>query len=138
MDYQVGATCYFLTQMAGEVLKELPRLACIVKAATGSDGVNIVQNNGEAAGQVVFHTHFHVIPRFEGDGLFKLGKSGGMIDKVCSKWHISPLILPRFPEFISLSEINRRASTRPRHVTCNGYASLSYDICMLTRVTTFP
>ena len=31
------------------------------------DGVNILQNNGEAAGQPVFHLHVHVIPRFEGD-----------------------------------------------------------------------
>ena len=29
--------------------------------------VNILQNNGEAAGQTVFHLHVHVIPRFEGD-----------------------------------------------------------------------
>ncbi|MCI5730585.1 MAG: HIT family protein [Eubacterium sp.] len=31
------------------------------------DGVNILQNNGEASGQTVFHLHVHVIPRFEGD-----------------------------------------------------------------------
>ena len=32
------------------------------------DGVNVVQNNGEAAGQTVFHFHIHLIPRYEGDG----------------------------------------------------------------------
>ena len=32
------------------------------------DGYNIVQNNGEAAGQTVFHFHIHVIPRYKGDG----------------------------------------------------------------------
>lgn len=32
------------------------------------DGVNIVQNNKEAAGQTVLHYHLHVIPRFKGDG----------------------------------------------------------------------
>lgn len=31
------------------------------------DGYNIVQNNGEAAGQTVFHFHMHLIPRYEGD-----------------------------------------------------------------------
>ena len=31
------------------------------------DGVNILQNNGEASGQTVFHYHVHIIPRFEGD-----------------------------------------------------------------------
>ncbi len=32
------------------------------------DGVNINMNNKKAAGQVIFHSHIHVIPRFEGDG----------------------------------------------------------------------
>ena len=32
------------------------------------DGVNVVQNNGEAAGQTVFHFHIHLIPRLCGDG----------------------------------------------------------------------
>ncbi|KAK2957687.1 putative Adenosine 5'-monophosphoramidase HNT1 [Blattamonas nauphoetae] len=29
---------------------------------------NVLQNNGSSSGQVVMHTHFHIIPRFEGDG----------------------------------------------------------------------
>eukprot|EP01063_Lacrimia_lanifica_P022070 TRINITY_DN29776_c0_g1_i1.p1 TRINITY_DN29776_c0_g1~~TRINITY_DN29776_c0_g1_i1.p1 ORF type:complete len:166 (+),score=87.25 TRINITY_DN29776_c0_g1_i1:62-499(+) len=62
-------------EVAGDVLKELPRLAKAVKAATGATGVNIVQNNGDDAGQMVFHAHFHVIPRTKDDGLVKLGKS---------------------------------------------------------------
>lgn len=33
----------------------------------GCDGINILQNNGEAAGQTVFHYHVHVIPRTSGD-----------------------------------------------------------------------
>ena len=35
----------------------------------GAEGFNIGANNGRAAGQLVFHTHFHVIPRTTGDGL---------------------------------------------------------------------
>ena len=31
------------------------------------DGLNIVQNNGEVAGQTVFHFHMHIIPRIKGD-----------------------------------------------------------------------
>jgi len=42
--------------------------ACIVKAVN-ADGLNILQNNGSAAGQVIPHVHFHLIPRFSGDGL---------------------------------------------------------------------
>lgn len=39
------------------------------KEATGADGFNLGVNTGKAAGQVVMHTHFHVMPRTEGDGL---------------------------------------------------------------------
>lgn len=35
----------------------------------GCDGYNIVQNNGEAAGQTVFHFHIHLIPRSKGDSV---------------------------------------------------------------------
>lgn len=40
----------------------------IVKS-TGADGLNLIMNNNEAAGQLVFHAHMHLIPRFNGDGL---------------------------------------------------------------------
>lgn len=33
------------------------------------DGYNLVQNNGECAGQTVFHFHLHLIPRYEDDGV---------------------------------------------------------------------
>ena len=46
----------------------LPRLVRAVKAATGCDGLNVLQNNGEAAGQAVMHVHFHLIPRYRGSG----------------------------------------------------------------------
>ena len=37
-----------------------------MKKSLGCAGFNLVQNNGEAAGQTVFHFHVHVIPRYEG------------------------------------------------------------------------
>jgi hypothetical protein len=43
------------------------KLAVALKKLTGCDGVNILQNNGGAAGQTVFHFHVHVIPRFKND-----------------------------------------------------------------------
>lgn len=53
-----------------QVFSVLPRLAKHLKERLGAKGLNIVNNNEEAAGQTVFHTHIHLLPRFdEGDGL---------------------------------------------------------------------
>ncbi|KAE8907323.1 hypothetical protein PF005_g2169 [Phytophthora fragariae] len=68
-------------EVAANVFKELPRLAKAVQEATGCDGLNIVQNNGAASGQAVFHAHIHVIPRFEGDELIQLPAGQTMITK---------------------------------------------------------
>ncbi|KAE9015173.1 hypothetical protein PR003_g5217 [Phytophthora rubi] len=68
-------------EVAANVFKELPRLAKAVQEATGCDGLNIVQNNGAASGQAVFHAHIHVIPRFEGDKLIQLPAGQTMITK---------------------------------------------------------
>ncbi|OOB77722.1 MAG: hypothetical protein ATN34_01770 [Epulopiscium sp. Nele67-Bin002] len=45
------------------------RVALCQKEILGADGVNIVQNNGRAAVQAVFHFHLHVIPRFYDDNV---------------------------------------------------------------------
>ena len=55
-------------QQAGEVFKLAKTMAQKMKAALHCDGFNIVQNNGEVAGQTVFHFHMHLIPRYEDDG----------------------------------------------------------------------
>ncbi|MHC4985219.1 MAG: HIT family protein [Planctomycetota bacterium] len=52
---------------AAAMLRHLPALVRAVQAATGCAGVNVLQNNGRAAHQVVEHVHFHVIPRNSGD-----------------------------------------------------------------------
>lgn len=54
-------------EQAGAVLKHLPALVKAVQAATGCEGVNLLQNNGSVAHQVVMHVHFHIIPRSRGD-----------------------------------------------------------------------
>jgi histidine triad (HIT) family protein len=46
---------------------QLPRLASAVMRATGASGLNILQNNGRDAGQLIDHVHFHLIPRRAGD-----------------------------------------------------------------------
>jgi len=45
------------------------KIANAVKSATSCDGINIIQNNGRAAGQVVFYFHLHIIPRFFDDDI---------------------------------------------------------------------
>ena len=54
--------------VAAEVYKMAKKIALRMKEKLGCDGVNIVQNNEEAAGQTVFHFHMHVIPRYKEDG----------------------------------------------------------------------
>jgi diadenosine tetraphosphate (Ap4A) HIT family hydrolase len=76
---------------AAALLKELPKLSAMVMKATGAEGCNVVQNNLPAAGQVVPHVHFHVLPRIEGDGLCQLGKSGAMIEKDAAEMMIAKM-----------------------------------------------
>ena len=56
-------------KMAAGLYPLAKKVAYAIKAATGCDGVGIIQNNGRAAGQVVFYFHLHVIPRFHDDGI---------------------------------------------------------------------
>ena len=50
--------------------------------ALNCDGFNIVQNNGEIAGQTVFHFHMHLIPRYKGDEVGLTWKAGELSDEV--------------------------------------------------------
>ena len=47
------------------------KVGLALKEVVQCDGINFIMNNGEAAGQEVFHTHLHVIPRFSDDGAFE-------------------------------------------------------------------
>lgn len=52
---------------ASKILIVAKKVASAMKKALKCDGVNILQNNGEVAGQTVFHLHVHVIPRYQDD-----------------------------------------------------------------------
>jgi histidine triad (HIT) family protein len=56
-------------ELGTAVFAALRKVAAAVLEATGAQGFNVMQNNRLAAGQTVFHIHWHIIPRFEGDGL---------------------------------------------------------------------
>ncbi len=55
------------------------RVARAVRAALKPDGLTVMQFNGAASGQTVFHLHFHIIPRWEGVPLGRHAE-GGMAD----------------------------------------------------------
>jgi histidine triad (HIT) family protein len=52
-----------------EVYNAAKLVAAAVKEATVADGISIIQQNGKAAGQDIFHLHVHIVPRHEGEKL---------------------------------------------------------------------
>lgn len=54
--------------IAAEAIKLAKKMAAKMKENLQADGFNLVQNNGETAGQTVSHFHFHLIPRYKDDG----------------------------------------------------------------------
>jgi histidine triad (HIT) family protein len=61
--------------VAAKVYPTVILLARAIKQATGCAGLNIIQNNEAVANQVVFHSHIHLIPRYEDDNI-KLAVAG--------------------------------------------------------------
>jgi histidine triad (HIT) family protein len=57
------------------------KIAAAVRKATKADGISIVQQNGKAAGQEIFHLHVHIIPRFEGRKMPRFSDLG-IVDRV--------------------------------------------------------
>lgn len=53
----------------GKIFELVSKIAPIVKEQLSCDGINILQNNGESAGQSVKHFHVHIIPRYNNDEL---------------------------------------------------------------------
>ena len=52
-------------ELIGKAYKLAKKIATVLKEVTDCEGINILQNNGEVAGQTVFHFHIHIIPRYE-------------------------------------------------------------------------
>ena len=66
-------------ELGTAVFAAIQKVAAAVLEATGAQGFNVMQNNRLAAGQTVFHIHWHIIPRFEDDGL-KMWEQGSYPD----------------------------------------------------------
>ena len=74
-----------LFEMPEELLSKAMSLAKVwgdkLVKALNADGLNLVQNNGLAAGQTVFHYHLHLIPRYEGDNVGNLWNPGTLTEE---------------------------------------------------------
>ena len=68
--------------MAAKAMILAKKMATKMTEALKCDGFNIVQNNGEPAGQTVFHFHMHLIPRYKGDQVGITWKPGTLTDEV--------------------------------------------------------
>mgnify|MGYP002510635251 CR=1 FL=1 len=55
-------------ETAGDVLKLAKKMMAKMTERLGCEGFNLIQNNGDLAGQTVFHFHMHLIPRYRADG----------------------------------------------------------------------
>ena len=68
-------------ETASKVLVLAKKIAGILKEGLHADGINILQNNGEAAGQTVFHFHMHLIPRYQDDTVQVTWEKGALTDE---------------------------------------------------------
>jgi histidine triad (HIT) family protein len=67
-------------ELASKAIILAKKMAGKMTKALDCDGFNILQNNGEAAGQTVFHFHMHLIPRYQGDKVGLTWEQGTLDD----------------------------------------------------------
>ena len=58
-------------ELVAHIHRIVKRVAVAVSEVTKADGISIIQQNGKAAGQEIFHLHVHIIPIFEGQKLMR-------------------------------------------------------------------
>lgn len=65
---------------ARAVMDVAKKITPAILESVGAQGCNVTCNIGRAAGQIIFHTHVHVIPRYEGDGFEAWHRDGEVSD----------------------------------------------------------
>ena len=68
-------------ELASKALVVAKKVIAKMTDIVGCDGYNVLQNNGEAAGQTVFHFHMHLIPRYKEDDVTITWKHGELKDE---------------------------------------------------------
>ena len=68
-------------ELAAKALPVAKKMITKLTEVLGCDGYNVVQNNGETAGQTVFHFHMHLMPRYKGDQVGLGWKMGELTDE---------------------------------------------------------
>lgn len=66
-------------ELGSQVMAAVSKVGRALMSATDAEGFNVLQNNFHAAGQIVMHVHWHIIPRHKNDGL-ELWKQGSYKD----------------------------------------------------------
>ncbi|MCI5648192.1 MAG: HIT family protein [Fusicatenibacter sp.] len=72
-------------EQAAKAMILAKKMASAMTKALSCDGFNLVQNNGEAAGQTVFHFHMHLIPRYKDDHAGVAAWTPGTLDEETKK-----------------------------------------------------
>ncbi|MBY6278271.1 DUF4269 domain-containing protein [Symbiobacterium thermophilum] len=68
----VERVCDLDDDLTARLGRTVARVSRAIREALGVSDLNVFQNNGEPAGQEIFHVHFHLLPRRPGDGLFRV------------------------------------------------------------------
>ena len=80
-------------EILANMAKVAKKISQALKTQVGADGINVTMNNEKAAGQIIFHTHIHVIPRINTDGFgvwhgrrpYKDGEMADVAKKIIEK-----------------------------------------------------
>lgn len=77
------------TEILGGLIEVIKKISPAILKAAMADSFNLGVNNGQEAGQIIWHTHFHIIPRLADDGLKnwpnRQGYEPGEMEKVGEK-----------------------------------------------------